>query len=63
MIIIKQFVNQLSTNAKTKNKKKALEVLIRHFQDQNEECDLDDSIEVLQKKWKDLEQLYRTQFR
>lgn len=41
-------------NFKSKNKKKAIEVLIRHFQDQNEEYDLDDSIEALQKKWKDL---------
>lgn len=41
-------------NFKSKNKKKAIEVLIRHFQDKNEEYDLDDSIEALQKKWKDL---------
>lgn len=47
-------------NAKSKNKKKALEVLVRHFQEQNEEYDLDDSIDHLHKKWKDLENLYRT---
>jgi ferritin len=60
MLTIKQFINQISTNAKTKNKKKALEVLVRHFQEQNEEYDLDDSIDNLYKKWKDLENLYRT---
>lgn len=60
MLVIRQFVNQISTNAKSKNKKKALEVLVRHFQEQNEEYELDDSIDNLQKKWKDLENLYRT---
>ena len=60
MLTIKQFINQISTNAKSKNKKKALEVLVRHFQEQNEEYDLDDSIDNLHKKWKDLENLYRT---
>jgi ferritin len=60
MLTIKNFINQISTNAKTKNKKKALEVLVRHFQEQNEEYDLDDSIDNLHKKWKDLENLYRT---
>lgn len=60
MLTIKNFINQISTNAKSKNKKKALEVLVRHFQEQNEEYDLDDSIDNLHKKWKDLENLYRT---
>lgn len=60
MLLIRQFINQISTNAKSKNKKKALEVLVRHFQEQNEEYELDDSIDNLQKKWKDLENLYRT---
>jgi hypothetical protein len=60
MLTIKNFINQISTNAKSKNKKKALEVLVRHFQEQNEEYDLDDSIDNLYKKWKDLENLYRT---